>query len=523
MRHAVTTAAAALAASLGLGLGPGAAHADEAACSALAAPGLFADTVVTSATWSPPAPAPGGAVELPGYCEVIATISPVEGSNIGVVYRLPETWNGKVLGFGGGGLSGNTALATAVDGLARGYATMQTDTGHPVPANPMNAFEASWMADETGAFHWEPLTDFAYRGLHLMTVVGKDVAARHYGRAHERSYYVGCSTGGRQGMMESQRFPEDYDGIVAGAPVFDGSIQTSEIVRANVVGADPARRLSRAQLGAVHNAVLAACDGRDGVEDGVITDPGACDWDPGALACPAGASADACLNPAQVHAVRTFYAGVTLADGRVAAHPFLRGSEEAWNVAVDPESGPVPATPNLAATVIGEFGVDMAALSPAEVVDRVRGSRFIGMYDADDADISAFAERGGKLILYHGLMDTIANPPAVVSYYEDLVATNGGLADGDVRDHARLFLVPGMGHCGGGPGANSADYLTALESWVETGDAPDSVLARRVASPFDPPSATATPELVRPVCAYPALPRYRGEGDPNEPESFACE
>ena len=246
------------------------------ACDALTRSGLFPDTTVTSAKI---VPADAGA-KLPAFCEVTAVISPVPGSRIGVVYRLPETWNGKLLGVGGGGWAGNITLTVAVPGLQRGYATAQTDGGHP----GTGLRDTSWANELT-------ITDFGFRAVHQMTVVGKAVVAKHYGKPQSRAYFHGCSTGGRQGLMEVQRYPADYDGVISGAPVYNLITQTSAIVR-NQMFAREGARVTKEQLDRVNQAATEACDGQDGLKDGIVTDPRTCSFDPAALQCHGSSPAD---------------------------------------------------------------------------------------------------------------------------------------------------------------------------------------------------------------------------------------
>jgi feruloyl esterase len=492
-----------------------AAAADETQCAAFAEPGLFEDAAVDAASWIVATDA------LPAHCEIAATASPVEGSAIGMVYRLPETWNGKTLGLGGGGFSGDTSLRAAADGLARGYATMQTDTGHPLPASPMGVMNASWAMSDDGQPNWVLLEDFGHRAIHVMTELGHAVAARYYGRARERAYFLGCSTGGRQGMLETQRYPTDYDGVIAGAPILDLTIQSSGFLRGRLFSEAPERRLSQAQLASLNAAIVAACDPPDGVVDGVVSDETLCAFDPAELLCAADAPSATCLTPAQADAVRTLYEGIAIADGRVAAWGLMPGSETSWGYATGGPGDPVMAQAKGAALFFGG-PLDEADATPEVVLDRLAAAPFDALQSAGDPDLTAFVAAGGKLILHHGTLDALANPLATIDYYERLLATTGPRIEGDVADHARLFVLPGTGHCGGGPGANTADWLGALEAWVEEGLAPDSILARRVASPFGPPPAADASELVRPLCAYPARARYRG-GDPNRAESFACE
>jgi feruloyl esterase len=230
---------------------------------------------------------------LPGFCEVTATLSPVGGSSIGVVYRLPSSWNGKVLGHGGGGWMGNIALPTAAEGLRKGYATLQTDAGHPTG----NVWDTSWAANPEAA------KDFAWRGIHEMTVAGKKLVAAYYGQEHRRAYFQGCSTGGRMALMEAQRFPEDYDAISAGAPVYTLQVQTSAVLRNNTF-ARSGGGFTPEDLALAKNAALAACDADDGLRDGLINDPRQCRWDPATIQC-TGAKTASCLAPGQVTALRT--------------------------------------------------------------------------------------------------------------------------------------------------------------------------------------------------------------------------
>jgi feruloyl esterase len=403
-------------------------------------------------------------------------------------------------------------------GLARGYVTMQTDAGHQPPTTPGDVMDASWASDGE-VFDWPALEDFGHRAIHEMTVAGKQVARRYYGRAPKRAYYQGCSTGGRQGLMEAQRYPDDYDGIIAGAPVFDTTVQTSGFLRGRWFGA-PEAQLPQALLEVVTSAAVAACDPLDGVADSVITDPRACDWRPDALACGSGAAAESCLTPPQVEAVANAYAGLRLADGRVVAQPAMRGGESGWLFAQG-VGDPVVVQPNGAALFLDGFDVDASALSAEALLDRVSASRFAAHYNANDPDLAAFARRGGKLLLFHGWLDSIANPTSTTDLYDAIREETGAKISSEVSEYVRLFMVPGLRHCVGGPGANTADWLTALETWVETGAAPDLMLARHQAAGGYEERDPGEP-LERPLCPYPTAPRYVG-GDPNAAESFRCE
>ena len=497
------------------------ARADEAACSALKTAGRYAATTVSSAHYAHAGtPSLPGAPPLPAYCEVTAEIAPVEGSHIGVVYRLPDRWNGKLLGLGGGGLSGFVALPFAAEGLARGYATLQTDTGHPPAATPAAAVDGSWIADDDGHFNWPAIEDFAHRAVHLMTVVGKEMAVGYYGRPPAHAYFEGCSTGGRQGLVEAERYPGDYDGVVAGAPTL--TLQTRWLLRARPFRT-PDARVAPAQLTRLAAAATAACDALDGLEDGLVADPRACSWQPTALSCAAaGADAATCLSPKQIGAVEDVYAGVT-ANGRVIGQPEMRGGEAGWLFATGADDRFL-VQPKVRAVSLGGFEVDADALTPSELDARISSSRLAAMYDADNPDLGTFARAGGKLIVYQGWLDSLASPPATAELYGAMEKTMAR-AGYDLRDNARLFMMPGVGHCGGGPGPARADFLGALEAWVEQGRAPDAILARRVpASPLlvNPLPTPDSSPLERPLCPYPQQARYHG-GDPAQAASFRCE
>lgn len=472
------------------------ATAGQTACERLKSVGIE-QTTITATQWV------GAANGLPAYCEITATVAPVAQSRIGMVYRLPEGWNGKVLGLGGGAWAGNIALPTATPGLKAGYATLQTDTGHPIPTEPADF----WRPDKWGTP--EALTDFQHRAIHTMTRVGKRVVAEYYGRAHSRAYFHGCSTGGRQGLMEVQRYPDDYDGVVSMAPVYNLTVQTSAVVRNNVLGAS-GTALQPQQLERLSAAVLQACDAKDGLADGVIADPRQCAWDPAELQCQPGQSGE-CLTSTQVGAVRAMYDGVRTRDGRYVAWPLARGGEAGWRGFVG-LSGQASDRTNggglaaLGAQVFGDASFDVREFDPDRHFDVARNSAFAQAYEANDPDISAFVNRGGKLLLWHGWNDGGPSPWLTIDYFEQ-VRKALPQADRSVR----LFMAPGVEHCSGGPGADQFDALTALDRWVEQGVAPDVIIASNAKAAF-----------TRPLCAYPKVPHYKGTGDTRRAESFEC-
>lgn len=438
---------------------------------------------------------------LPAFCEVSGTLTPVAGSNIGVVYRLPAQWNGKVLGIGGGGWAGNVTLQAASEGLAKGYATMQTDGGNA----GTDVWANSWVAERP-----ESAIDFSHRAIHLMTDRGKQVAAAFYGRPHSRAYYNGCSTGGRMGLMEAQRYPADYDAIIAGAPVYTLQTQTSAVFRNQAFAAqNGAGAFTPQDLQLVQSAVLARCDARDGVADGVVNDPASCDFQPRSLQC-TGAKTATCLAPAQVTALQAVYSGRRASDGSWLMLPMRPGGEASWSFFVGTNgSGVDPSRGGGLGGIypIANPGVEwnMLGMSEGDYL-RVRSSPFAALYEAKDPDLSAFFARGGKLMLWHGESDPGPSPVATLDYVQAVQSRNPRAAD-----QMRYYTLPGVGHCRGGPGADAVDYLAAMDAWVETGTPPATLVGRNGQS-----------GIVRPHCAWPGVARFSGNGDTNDPANWTC-
>ena len=486
----VAAGLAVLAAGCTTDTAPPAALAGAGGCAAFDASALgLADG--TSA-WKP------AAEGAPAYCEVTGTLRPVAGSNIGVVYRLPEGWNGKVYGTGGGGWIGNIALQTVSDPLRRGYATMQSDAGHPIG----DVWDNSW------AIHEEQAKDFSYRAIHEMTAAGKKVAASYYGKRPTRAYYVGCSTGGRMGLMEAQRYPADYDAIVAGAPVYTLQTQTSSVLRTNVFSRSGG--FSAADLKLAETAALAACDATDGLKDGLINDPRQCAWDPATIQC-SGAKTDSCLAAPQVEALQTLYAGIKAPDGQWAMLPISRGGESTWSFFVATDGKGVDPTKGggligLEPVIFPGRKVDWARFSPATDVPHVRASAFAAMYEAKDTDLSKFFLRGGKLLMWHGESDAGPSPVGSNDYARAVIGQNPRAGT-----NYRHFLAPGVGHCGGGAGADVLPLLETVERWDETGRAPDILVGTK-----------RDGSMTRPHCAWPRVARYKGSGDANDPASWQC-
>jgi len=438
------------------------------------------------------------AAGTPAYCEVTGVISPVPASQIGVVYRLPESWNGKVYGIGGGGWIGNISIQPAAEALGRGYATMQTDGGHPIG----NIWDNSWAVDPDKA------KDFSERAIHEMTVGGKKLAAAYYGKAHQRAYYVGCSTGGRMGLMEAQRFPTDYDAIVAGAPVYTLQTQTTGLLRTNQFSA-PGAAFTPEDLKLAESVALAKCDAADGLKDGLINNPRTCTWDPAEIQC-TGAKNATCLAAPQVKVLQTLYSGLKSPDGQWAMWPISRGGESSWGFFIGTDGKP-DATGGggllgLKPLIFPEREIDWANFSLDRDVPQVRSSAFAAMYEAKDPDLSAFFNRGGKLLMWHGEIDAGPSPTGSIDYAAQVVARNPRAST-----NYRLFLAPGVGHCAGGPGADALPLIETIEEWDKTSRAPDYIVGTKRGAP-----------LVRKHCAWPKVAQYNGSGDANDPESWSC-
>ena len=474
------------------------------ACGGLSANAMLGDAKIVSVT----PVAADASKHLPAFCEVHVTISPTPGSHIGAVYRLPASWNGKVLGIGGGGFAGNLRVEAAADGLARGYAVIENDLGNA----SANALDPSFAIGADGKPNVDGIIDFGHRATHLATTTGKEIVTQRYGRAPERAYWQGCSTGGRQGLAEVQRYPDDYDGVIAGAPVYTPLTYSNAILRVQAFHAKPESNLLPAHAALIHDAVLAACDAKDGIQDGILNDPRACTWDPGELACKAGESGERCLTPAQVDTVRRVYAGVKTKDGKPAAMPLMRGGESDWGTrmigtAAQPNGlNAVLGAPFVSYIVKADPKYDLFTFDPERDMAALDGGIAAAHVHQQNPDISAFVARGGKLLLWHGFNDPGPSPLSTIAYFTGVNAKVPA-----AKDSVRLFLAPGVLHCGGGAGPDQIDTLSALERWVEHGEGPARLIATKANSP-----------LKRPLCAYPQVAKYKGKGDTNDPASFDC-
>ena len=484
------------------------AHAQTVAadkCEQLAASLKLQNTTVSSAKavaagrFTPPGAGPAAELaNLPAFCRVALTIKPSSDSDIKTEVWLPMTgWNGKFLAVGNGAWGGSIQYGALGDGLRRGYAVASTDTGH-------TGADASFAIG-----HPEKLVDFGYRAVHETAVQGKATTAALYGTAPRFSYFNGCSGGGRQSFMEAQRYPQDFDAIIAGAPGYDRTHGAFQSLRAmQATHKEPGSFIPATKYPAIHRAAVNACDEIDGLKDGLITDPTKCSFDPGVIACK-GADSASCLTPAQVAAAKTIYAPVIdPKTGKAIFAGLQPGSEMHW-AAISGEQ-PHSMYNDLARFIVFQDAnwsyKDLDINKHLEQARKADG----GVLSATSTNLKPFVDRGGKLLIYHGWEDQNISPTMTVDYYNGVVRDMGKGVDSSVR----LFMVPGMGHCGGGDGPNTFDMIKALEMWREHGQAPASIEASKVAD--------GQVIRTRPLCPYPQVAKYKGTGSIDRAESFAC-
>ena len=437
--------------------------------------------------------------KIPAHCKVAATLTPTSDSHIEMELWMPaESWNGKFLALGNGGWAGNIETRALANALSRGYAAASNDTGH----------KGATAAFAVG--HPEKLVDFGYRSMHEMAIQSKAIIQRFYNRAPQLSYYQGCSTGGRQGMMEAQRYPDDFDAIIAGAPVYNQIRLNLATVAPQVeMLREPAKILSPVKVTLLSNAVVAACDEKDGVKDGIISDPQMCKFDPAVLMCKARDGAD-CLTAPQVEIVKKAYAPMKLKSGQVAYPGHSPGFEPQFRV-------PTPGAPMNplyadAPRYLGHQDAKWDIMSFDIDKDLPLALENAGsIVEANDPNLAKFKARGGKLLLWHGWADPGPAPENTINYYNEVTQKLGGKQD----DWLRLFLLPGVGHCGGGVGPDQADWRGAMEKWKESGTAPVQVVATRA-------PRNGLTELSRPICPYPQIAKYTGSGDTNNAKNFVC-
>jgi feruloyl esterase len=504
--------------SAGVLLAQGTAAPPEARCTGLTqfrVPGLAVE--ITKAERVPAGPPPADVVrytgftgEVPARCRVDGMINRRKGVDgreygIGFALALPDNWNHDFLMQGGGGLNGSIGNplgaqnAGSSPGLLRGFAVASTDTGH----KGAGAFDPSFMKDQQASL------DFAYDANHRVAGVARQIIGEYYGKPAHYSYFVGCSTGGREGMILSQRYPACFDGIVSGAPAMRtglsnladrwAAVSYNQIAPKDANGHPvPGGALSESDRKLVIDALLKACDARDGLRDGMIFDVTGCDFDPTSLTCP-GEKTDGCLDARQAAAVKRAFSGPKDSRG-IQVYPgfFLDtgiNAKQGIPGLLNPGASPVgPRTPPVTQDVDREA---IAAENP--------------LVDSVATNLTTFSQRGGKLLFFHGVSDPWFSAKDTLEYYQRMSAANGGAEK--VPAWSRIFLVPGMGHCGGGEAAlDRFDLLTAIVNWVEKGVAPDSVVA----------TGAAFAGRSRPLCAYPKYAHYKGQGDPEDARNFEC-
>ncbi len=459
--------------------------------------------------------------KLPEHCFVEATVA-TPGNTVNFQLALPAKWNGKFLFQGVGGFAGS--MGRLNEGLDRGYASATTDTGH----------QGSSGTDGSWALHNRPKEiDYGHRGTHVTAVAAKSLTGAYFGSKPRYAYFNGCSNGGRQALMEAQRYPEDFDGIVAGDPSFGALGYVRRALTYQFMLKSPDRVLPAGKLDIVSKAVLAACDGKDGVVDGLIGDPRHCTFDPAPLACKGADGAD-CLTKGQLESVQMIYSDIKLPNGEQMLG-FPVGHEAGatgWPLWISGRALPTKqadssmwfsedASPTGFRFADGFFRYmafekddptyDWRKFDANRDMPKIK--TIAEILSPTDANLTQFGKSGKKLLLYHGWADPAITAYGTIAYYDKVVKTAGGKQKAD--DFVRLFLAPGMHHCRGGPGPDTFDTLTALEQWVEKGTAPNQLIASH--------STNGKVDRTRPLCPEPQVAKYVGTGSINAAENFRCE
>ena len=483
-----------------------------APCASLAALGLPHATVTAAAEipaggFAPPS-APGRGVApaltrtmaaLPAFCRVALTSAPTADSDIKIEVWLPASgWNGKFQAVGNGGWAGTIPYAAMAAAIARGYATSGTDSGHSTPG-------ASFAVG-----HPEKLVDYAHRSLHELAVHSKAVVNAYYGRRPTASLWNGCSTGGNQGLTLASMYPADFDGIVAGAPPdIRSRVHAVRLVLHRFVHRSTGSYIPPEKYPAVHKAVMAACDAKDGVTDGIIENPAACRFDAKALQCRDG-DGPSCLTAEQVETAGALYSDIKHpTTGRVLYSPLLQpGSELLWGVL----AGPQPfsnATETYKYLVARDPGWEPSQFDPATDVDKMDAAAAV--LNTAGHNLKPFFQRGGKLLMYHGWSDQQNPASTSVSYFTRVVNAAGKNA---VGKSVQLYMVPGMNHCQGGAGTDTFDKIAVMEEWMARGTAPAQIVASHVTD--------GKVDRTRPLCPYPQVAVYKGSGSTDDAANFSC-
>ena len=495
---------------------PGAPAADDPSktaerCVALSALRL-PDLRITDARHAPADKAAAGPVHV-AHCRATGVI----GSEIGFSVWLPDDWNGRFLMVGGGGFVGTIpGPGTAVD---RGFAVTSTDTGHT-----NQGIDARWAMR-----NMERQVNYAYLAVHRTALTAKFIVRDYYAREPHHAYFVGCSTGGRQGLMEAQRFPEDFDGIVSGAPVFDWTrVLAAGLKNAQAAFPDPGSLahplITADSLKLLQAHVLKQCDAIDGVADGVIDDPRACRIDLATVpSCSGDVGGPECLTRAQRTAMQRIYSPLTddhglVYEGQPPGAEAAPGAWQVWITGPNDRAFAAAGQPALGWAFSTEFFKYFVFADPAWDYSRYDVAKswrrdtqlWTSLMNADNPNLSAFRARHGKLLLWHGWADPALNPLATIRYYDDVMQRDPRAAD-DVR----LFVLPGVLHCAGGPGPDQFDKIDPIVEWVEQGSAPSTIVVRKEA-------AADQQARSRVVCAYPARSVYKGSGSPDDAASYTC-
>jgi feruloyl esterase len=442
---------------------------------------------------------PATSVKVPAFCRVAGRIHPTSDSDIAFEVWLPVKWNGRFEGVGNGGLAGTIITQAMAPALWSGYATAGTDTGHK--GGPATG---DWALG-----HPEKIIDFGYRAIHEMTLRAKELIAAFYGSPAKYSYWNGCSEGGGQALSEAQRYPDDYDGILAGAPANNFvHLQAGGNWISQALHKDPATFLPAGKLPAITAAVMAQCDDADGVKDGVLEDPRTCKFDPAVLECK-GEDSPSCLTRPQIEGLRKVYDGAkNPRTGEQVFPGYMRGGEAGWGLWIAGASVPPQNAQHgiMLATfknfVFDDPNWDWKTFDFDK--DVALADRKVGSINQINPDLSGFKRHGGKLLQYHGWNDPAISPLNSINYFESVQKKMGNTAD-----FYRLFMVPGMEHCVGGPGPSDFNHMAVIVDWVEKGKAPDSIIASR-------------PGRTRPLCPYPQIAKYKGTGSTDDAQNFAC-
>lgn len=492
----------------------------------------LAQSVPAGAFTPPPTPIPIPGLptsykDVPAFCRVVAEVMPTADSDIKIEVWMPTTgWNGKYRGQGNGGFAGMIDYPSLAATVKRGYATAGTDTGHS--GSPV---DAAWALG-----HPEKVIDFGYRGIHEMTLKAKAIIEAFYGTNPQHSYFASCSDGGREALMEAQRFPEDYDGILAGAPAnFWTHLLLGAMWDVQATTLDPTSYIPASKLPAISAAVLVACDAQDGLADGILDDPRQCHFDPATLLCK-GADSPSCLTAPQVTALKKIYAGPHDSAGHRVFPGFVPGGEEGpggWGLWI---TGPAPGRSLLSFFGVGYFSDmvyeksdwDPKTFNVDEDV-KLAEAKTARALNSIDPNLKPFSARGGKLIMYHGWSDAAIPAPNTIDYYNSVVTTMG---QRQTDSFLRLFMAPGMQHCADGPGPNSFgqranatrddpdhNVYSALEQWVEKGTAPSRIIATKYVDDSNPAQGV---KMTRPLCPYPQVAKYKGSADTNDAANFVC-